>query len=436
MDLTRARGLYLAAMGLTALVGCSGPETTNPQITAPTEPTVIPPPPTAVPTTMVPTATTVVPTTAVPTAATAVSTTTSAPTTETRVPKPAHPTATWEPVSRLRPPSPEERPRPTCPSEKFCIGPSATPGAAKAPAPYQTCDVKPAGPSGLGWWVNFDAESTAAHPGACCYQRVQLCPGGRALLGDAGPVTAPTTRRGDWLAEGPVTRGPPTLAERRALAAYWEREAAFEHASIASFARASLVLLANGAPPDLVLGTHAAALDEVEHARLTYALASTCGGTPRGPGLLAVPGGLATSLPELATETFLEGCAGEAAAALSLREAAAAAEDPAVRAVLERIAGDEERHAELAWRTVAWALEAGGAPVARALGAAMRLLEGELAVGAAPVSEAFDLSAHGALGDAARWTLRRRALAEVVLPCADALLAARTTGAAALDCAA
>src|SRR5262249_21588545 len=155
---------------------------------------------------------------------------------------------------------------------------------------------------------------------------------------------------------------------RAALAAHWEREAAFEHASVAAFARASLALLAAGAPPDLVAATHAAAIDEIEHARLGYALASAYGAEPRGPAALpAAAPPFSGSLEDLAVETLIDACAGESAAALALREASAAVRDEGVRAVLSRIADDEERHAELAFRTVAWAARAGGEPVARAL---------------------------------------------------------------------
>jgi hypothetical protein len=174
-----------------------------------------------------------------------------------------------------------------------------------------------------------------------------------------------------------------------------------------------------------VSATHVAAIDEVEHARLTYALASAYGGSTRGPGALVTSSALEVgSLAELASETFVDGCAGEATAALVLREAAAVAKDPAVRAMLERIADDEERHAELAWRTVAWALETGGADVARAIERAVANLACEASAdtetdGAASI----DLSAHGAFGQAAQRSVRRRAIAEVVLPCATALLA-------------
>jgi hypothetical protein len=278
--------------------------------------------------------------------------------------------------------------------------------------------------------VTFDAARTAAErardPAACCYQWHVLCPGGRVLRGEDGAVTAATAHRDDWIAREAASLPealPPEV--RAALAAHWEREAAFEHASVAAFARASLMLLAVGAPPDLVTGAHAAAMDEVEHARMAYALASGYGGSPRGPGLLPAVGVQeAPSLAVVAVETFLDGCAGEAAAALALREAAVATEDGGVRAVLDRIAEDEERHAELAFRTVAWALRAGGPDVERGLVEAMASLRTELAGAVPPVEVERDLSAHGVLGVEARRIVRRRALAEVVLPCAEALLAA------------
>jgi hypothetical protein len=278
--------------------------------------------------------------------------------------------------------------------------------------------------------VTFDAARTAAErandPAACCYQWHVLCIGGRALRGPEGPITATPADREDWLApEGAVDAARLSPAVREALAAHWEREAAFEHASIAAFAQASLALLGVGAPPDLVAATHAAALDEIEHARLSYALASAYGGVRRGPGPMPVSrvthdGSLAT----VAVDTFLDGCAGEATAALALREAAAKAEEGAARAILERIAEDEERHAELAWRTVAWALRAGGEEVARRLVEATATLRDELRGGATEAAPGLDLSGHGVLGEAVQQAIRRRAIAEVVIPCAEALLAA------------
>ena len=68
------------------------------------------------------------------------------------------------------------------------------------------------------------------------------------------------------------------------LAAAWLEIAQLEHASIAAFASLSLRLLAAGAPAELVTASHRAALDEVEHARIAFELASVYGGRRVGPG--------------------------------------------------------------------------------------------------------------------------------------------------------
>jgi hypothetical protein len=326
---------------------------------------------------------------------------------------------------------------PRCPQGPFCVPQPSDPGPTPAASPHQSCSahvplpatIQAGLPGGPPPTTSFDPQRTTAErasdPGACCYQWHILCPGGRVLRGPEGPVTAAPARRDDWLAPDAIQVVAIAPEIRAALGAHWEREAAFEHASVASFARASLGLLAAGAPPDLVAAAHAAAIDEIEHARIGYALASAYGGRPRGPGALPAIAPLGDgSLETLAAETLIDACAGESTAALALREACAAAEDEGVRALLSRIAGDEERHAELAWRTVAWAARAGGEPVARALRGAIAELERELLTGGADDHDlGLDLSAHGVLGPAAQRANRRRAVAEVVIPCARALLA-------------
>ena len=425
MNCTRARGRYLAALGLTGIhtallsgLGCHGAEpttTTAPTIAlesaAPTATVTAPPSPPAPPT-------------AAPKATAAL--------------KGPH-TGPWVPTVEE-----ETAPRRpgigVCPHGPFCVPQPADPGGGAGAGAQPELRVhggdprrlRPAG-AGAGQDAGGDVRRRPHHRRAGRRSRRLLLPvahalrGGRALRGPEGPVTAATARRTDWLApDVAVDAAALSPSLRQALAAHWEREAAFEHASVASFSQASLALLAVGAPPDLVVATHAAAIDEVEHARLAYALASAYGGAGRGPGSLSMAGVTgATTLASLARDTFLDGCAGEATAALALREGAATATDDAVRTLLERIAEDEERHAELAWRTVAWAIRAGGDEVASALRDAAATLVAELTEGDAPADPegALDLTAHGALGDAARRTIRRRAIAEVVSPCAEALLA-------------
>ena len=121
--------------------------------------------------------------------------------------------------------------------------------------------------------------------------------------------------------------------------------------------------------------------------------------------------------PEGATSAVKEGCVGETLAALQAGEQLAAATDPAVRAALATIAADEARHAELAWRTVAWAVAEGGAEVRRAVRAAF-----DEALAAMPEPEpiagelAADLAAHGRLDAAALRSAFERGIADVILP--------------------
>jgi hypothetical protein len=146
------------------------------------------------------------------------------------------------------------------------------------------------------------------------------------------------------------------VPDREALAAKWLEAARMEHASIASFANLSLRLLAHGAPPELVAGAHAAALDEIEHAQVSFAIASAYAGAPLAPLAFAdVARMTATgSLADLARETFVDGCINETAAAYEAEVGASAAEDPVIADVLAKIAADETRHAQLAWAIVAW----------------------------------------------------------------------------------
>src|SRR5262249_3539695 len=147
---------------------------------------------------------------------------------------------------------------------------------------------------------------------------------------------------------------------RALLAARWTSIGLMEHASIAAFARFALQLLAVGAPPDLVRASQEAMGDETEHARLAFAAASADAGEDVGPGALAIDGSLdGFDVAQLVATLLREGCIGETVAAIEAREALESAVDPVVRAVLETIARDELRHAELAWSTLAWLVSEG-----------------------------------------------------------------------------
>jgi hypothetical protein len=151
----------------------------------------------------------------------------------------------------------------------------------------------------------------------------------------------------------------------------WARAAQMEHASIASFSRFSLQLVAVAAPPALIAGAHEAAIDEVHHARISFALASRFLGRQLGPGPLPLAGDLlgTTSLEVVAAETFRDGCLNETLSAAEASAAAAAAGHEAIRHAMLVLARDEQRHAELAWEVVGWAVAVGGSPVREAIAA-------------------------------------------------------------------
>lgn len=257
----------------------------------------------------------------------------------------------------------------------------------------------------------------------CCYT---FCTGaccGRPLVIDGDARVAPRARRGDWRhasREGVAL----DIATRRALADAWLEDARMEHASIASFARFTLDLMACAAPPELLAASQRASIDEVEHARLCFALASRFAGEDVGPGPLDASSTAAPTLAEAAVAAVREGCVGETLAALTARAQLRGARDHQTRAALRRIARDEETHAELAWRFVAWAITTGGndvrAAVARAFYDATRAL--------APVAQANDdidtnaWRAHGRLTAADARDVMVRGLRDVIAPCARALI--------------
>jgi hypothetical protein len=260
------------------------------------------------------------------------------------------------------------------------------------------------------------------------------CVIGRPFLVHGEARVAGVTARRDWCAEGlsPATAGLPA-AIRDDLAAEWARSAQMEHASIAAFARFAMQLLSLGAPPDLLVATHAAMADETEHARACFALASAYAGAHVGPGPLsldgALAGGDAAAIVRLAV---LEGCIGETVAAVEAAEAASRAEDPVVAAVLAKIAEDESRHAELAWRFVRWAIAADPALAGVADGAFAAALADELGRGARGTSAEDEAwMTHGVARGTVKAEIRRRVLEAVVAPTARALRAPGGAGAAA-----
>jgi hypothetical protein len=311
-----------------------------------------------------------------------------------------------------------------CASGMVCV--CANPIGSCAPATCSTgascgaagCDCI-ASSAGSGCGPRFDCqmpEDQCASPGDCTRQDAGVecsessgihacgpynyCGVGRPFLVAGAARLAATTLRADWRAAG-ITPDLRRLSapQRRSLGEHWLRVARMEHASIASFARFTMHLLALGAPSELVIASNRAMADETEHARLAFALSSAFLGQEVGPSALSIDGALDGGDLDAFVATLLrEGCIGETRAAVEAYEMLDVTRDPAIRDVLQTIVRDETRHAELAWRTLAWLVSSGRA---RALDVRAEL---HRAVSEMPAGD----------GDVA---------SRIVRPCADSLLA-------------
>ena len=256
-------------------------------------------------------------------------------------------------------------------------------------------------------------DSTAFY--AC---KSEECAIGRPMVIDGRARVALPAPRDDW--SMPVA-SPASSDEalNDALAARWASIAALEHASVGSFARFTLQLLALGAPADLLAETQRAAADEIEHARLAYGLASRFAGRAIGPGPIdGVGAPVPTSEREIVRSLILEACIGET---LGVAEAMATAElctDAEIKRVLQRVSADEQRHAELAWRTLAWLVKKNPSLTTELVGG----LDGALQL-FAPGADVLVNRAFGLLSSQDIACIRRRAFDEVIKPCMAALIA-------------
>jgi hypothetical protein len=251
-----------------------------------------------------------------------------------------------------------------------------------------------------------------------------ICGIGRPFVVAGVARVAGPAARTDWL---DAARPSITLKgdARLQAARYWQQAALLEHASVAAFSRFVLELLASGAPAALVNDAVAAARDEVRHAELCFGLASAYAGHAVGPGPLAVDGAVQATLRDAVLSCVAEGCIAETVAALEAAEAREHAEDPVVRDVLARIAEDEGRHAELAFRFVHWALEQDPELCAPVLDLVrLESARDAAAVPAHSAAEQRSLSL-GIYPERLRSLLRDSVVREIVMPCLEAMAGGR-----------
>ncbi|MEZ0223567.1 MAG: hypothetical protein ACAH83_03360 [Alphaproteobacteria bacterium] len=136
----------------------------------------------------------------------------------------------------------------------------------------------------------------------------------------------------------------------------WLEDAQGEHSSVAAFSELSLKLSQLGCPPELLAGTHQAALDEIRHAQIAFTL-DAANGSAKGPaeerGLFGKAGHL-FRIHKMAAETFADGCLNEALSAQELKTRAQEEPDAVIKQELDQIAREEDTHVDLSWKIVKW----------------------------------------------------------------------------------
>ena len=217
------------------------------------------------------------------------------------------------------------------------------------------------------------------------------------------------------------------IRERRKLAQHWSAAGQAEHASVAAFSRFATEMLALGAPAGLVAEATRAMADEINHARLCFGIASAAAGTQMSVGGIDVAGSLDEVTAErVLVDTILEGCINETICAAQAEAALAQTTDPTIRAALSQIVEDEQRHATLAWKTIRWILET--RPDLHDLA---QQTFAEAISGPTPTcSQADDsvLASHGIPAMSDDQKTAKKVLADVIEPCARALLQKEAQG--------
>ena len=191
----------------------------------------------------------------------------------------------------------------------------------------------------------------------CCYSAPSPTgprrPCGRLFYVEEQATRAKVQGTRGWM--GADVEAPRAFGEEASAraACAWLEDALEEHASIAAFSRATLELMALGAPSELLAEYQRACLDEIRHARACFSLVAALTGEDVSADRIAVEGPR-EDLDAIIADVFWGGCVGESVAALCAQRALRGCEWEAARAALEQISEDEARHAALAWSTLSF----------------------------------------------------------------------------------
>ena len=140
----------------------------------------------------------------------------------------------------------------------------------------------------------------------------------------------------------------------------WKKAALGEHASVASFAKLVIQLIAIGAPSHLIKSSLEAAQDELYHAKVCLTVANNLDSTsPQSFGIMEF-GLQEMNIPvdtlEILKGAIVEGCLGEGFGTKYAEIAANRAPDK-IGNILKKIADDEKRHENFAWEIVKYLTE-------------------------------------------------------------------------------
>lgn len=158
-------------------------------------------------------------------------------------------------------------------------------------------------------------------------------------------------RRPAGMQEKDPTENPPPGNDLAEAGAFFAELAYLEEAAVTAFRYLTQELEAYNAPEALLALSRQAIQEEVEHAQLMTQLAHRYGATTQP---VQVEPFELRPLAEIAFENAKEGCIREAYGSLMAFWQSETAEDPAVRAVMERIAHEESAHAALSFAIDAW----------------------------------------------------------------------------------
>ena len=264
-------------------------------------------------------------------------------------------------------------------------------------------------------------------PELCCYVievRIDQCFEGRPFVVEGMARTSSVATRDGWCEVGPPRGAELGASERAMVAQAWAQSGLHEHASVASFGKFMMELMAMGAPMELVAQAAQAIQDEIAHAKVCFDVAASYAGHALAPSPLDITNSVMGRPDDAAilAAVIAEGCIGETLSAAQVAAQAAWVREPALKAALEQIAADEAEHAALAWSFVSWMVNKDPAlvPVAqRALRAGFVHPSSPSAIGL--TAQQQRLLDHGVLPPALEADIRRDAYRSVVMQSAALL---------------